>query len=144
MAETMTQSPVFEEAFQSIRKVAEANLKMQQEAFSQWTSMLPGMPTPQNAWVNQLQAFRKQWAETVSGLARKHQEVIDRQYKSALESLDSALQVTDATTPEEFRRNTEQFYRKTLDCMREVSETQVRELQEAVTKWTDLFAKVGT
>ena len=66
-----------------------------------------------------------------------------RQYDAAIESLDAALHVSDAGTPEELRRRTEQFCRKTLDCMREVTETQIREFQEAVTKWTDLFAKAG-
>jgi hypothetical protein len=145
MAETKTApaSSVFEELFQNIRKAAEANLKMQQEVLSQWSILWPGMPLPQSAWISQIQSVRKQWLETVSGLARKHREVVDRQYDAAIESLDAALHVSDADTPEELRRRTEQFCRKTLDCMREITETQIREFQEAVTKWTDLFAKAG-
>jgi hypothetical protein len=141
---TKTVSPVFEEFFQNIRNAAEANLKMQQEVMSQWSIMWPGMPTPQSAWLSQIQNFRKQWLGTVSELARKHRDVIDRQYKAAMESLDAVLNVTDAGTPEELRRRTEQLCRKTLDCVREVTESQVREFQEASTKWTDLFAKAGT
>lgn len=143
MAETKTASPVFEELFQNIRKAAEANLKMQQEVLSQWSVLWPGMPLPQSALINQVQNIRKQWLDTVSGLARKHREVVDRQYDAAIESLDAVLHVSDAGTPEELRRRTEQFCRKTLDCMREMTETQIREFQEAVSKWTDLFAKAG-
>lgn len=145
MTETKTASAssVFEELFQNIRKAAEANLKMQQEVLSQWSVLWPGMPLPQSAWLSQMQSIRKQWLETVSGLARKHRETVDRQYDAAIESLDAALHVTDAATPEEVRRRTEQLCRKTLDCMREVTETQIREFQDAVTKWTDLFAKTG-
>ncbi len=144
MAEkTAIASPVFEELFQNIRKAAEANLKMQQEVLSQWSTLWPGMSLPQSAWINQFQNTRKQWIDTVSGIARKHREVVDRQYDAAIESLDAALHVTDAGTPEELRRRTEQFYRKTLDGLREVTEGQIRAFQEAVTKWTDLFAKSG-
>lgn len=145
MAETKTASAnsVFEELFQNMRKAAEANLKMQQEVLSQWSVLWPGMPLPQSAWINQIQSVRKQWLSTVSSLARKHREVVDRQYDAAIESLDAALNVSEASTPEELRRRTEQFCRKTLDCMREVTETQVREFQEAITKWTDVFAKAG-
>jgi hypothetical protein len=143
MAETKTGSPVLEEVFQNVRKAAETSLRLQQEAFSQWTSMWPGIPTPQSAWIAKVQGFRKQWTDTISDLARKHRDVIDRQYKSAIESLDAALSVTDANTPEELRRRSEQMCRKTLECMREVTESQIREFQEAVTKWTDLFAKAG-
>ena len=140
---TPAASPVFEEFFQNIRKAAEANLKMQQEMLSQWSSLWPGIPTPQSAWLNQMQSFRKQWLHTISELAHKHRDTVDQQYKAAIESLDAGLQVSDATTPEEVRRRSEQFCRKTLDCLREISEVQVREFQEAITKLTDLLAKAG-
>jgi hypothetical protein len=144
MAETLVASPVFEEVFQNIRKAAEANLRMQQELYSQWTSLWPGMPAPQTAWLNNMQGFRKQIVETIASLARKHREVVDRQFQSAIESLDAALSMSDASTPEEFRRRSEQLCRKSLDCMKEMTETQIREVQEAITKWTDLIAKAGT
>lgn len=143
MAESTLSSPVFEEFFQNIRKASEASLKMQQDLLSQWTSIWPGLPTPQTAWIIQMQGLRKKWIDTVSDLARKHRDVVDRQYQAAIESLDAALNITDASTPEEFRRRSEQLCRKTLECMKELSETQVREFQEAVTKWTDLMAKAG-
>jgi hypothetical protein len=142
MAEAI-KSPVFEEVFQNLRKVTEANLKMQKELFSQWSSMWPGVPTPQTAWLDKMRQFRTQWIKTISDLAHHHQEVVDRQYKAAVESLDAALAVNEADSPEEYRRRTEQFARKALDCMREMSESQVKEMQETVTKMTDLVAKVG-
>jgi hypothetical protein len=139
-----TGSAVFEEVFQNIRKAAEANLKMQQEVLSQWSSLWPGIPTPQSAWVGQMQNFRKQSAGLISDLARKHRDVMDRQYKAAVESLDAALSISDASTPEEVRRRSEQLCRKTLDCVREMTEIQVREFRDAIAKWTELFSKAGT
>lgn len=138
-----TTSPVFEEVFQNVRKAAEASLKMQQEMLSHWSSVWPGLPKPQSAWLDQFQKFRKELTSTISETARKHREVLDRQYQAALESLDAALNVTDATDAEEFRRRSEQFCRKAIDCVRESSEAQIREFQEAMTKWTDLMAKAG-
>jgi hypothetical protein len=139
-----TASPVFEEVFQNIRKAAEANLKMQQEVFSQWSSLWPGIPTPQTAWVGQMQNFRKQSVGLIGDLVRKHRDVFDRQYKAAVESLDAALSISDASTPEEVRRRSEQLCRKTLDCAREVTELQVREFRDAISKWMELFSKAGT
>ena len=85
-----------------------------------------------------MQNFRKQSVGLISDLARKHRDVIDRQYKAAVESLDAALSISDASTPEEVRRRSEQLCRKTLDCMREVTELQVREFRDAIAKWTEL------
>ena len=142
---TETASPVFEEFFQNITKAAEANLKLQQEAFRQWTAHWPrGTPTPQTALTDKMKDFQKQWTSTVSDLARRHRDVLDQQYQAALESLDAALKVTEASNPEEFRRRSEQLCRKTIDCMREVSEAQIREFQQVVTKWSELFTGVGS
>ena len=134
-------SKMFEDVFQNIRKAAEANLKLQQEAFQQWTSLWPGAPTSQPAWVDKMQKFHKQWCDTVSELAAKHREVLDQQYQASVESLDAALKVTESTNPEEFRRRSEQFCRKTVDCMREISESQMREFQDSAAKWTKLITK---
>jgi hypothetical protein len=134
-------SQVFEDVFQNVRKSAEAGLKMQQEAFQQWSTLWPGAPTLQPAWVDKMQEFQKQWCDTVSELASKHREVLDQQYKATVESLDAALKVTGATNPEEFRRRSEQFCRKTIDCMKDVSESQVREFQDSAAKWTQLVTK---
>ena len=41
--------------------------------------------------VDKVRDFQKQWANTVSDLARKHRDVVDKQYQAALESLDAAL-----------------------------------------------------
>ena len=134
-------SQMFEDVFQNIRKAAEANLKLQQEAFQQWTSLWPGAPTSQPAWVDKMQKFHKQWCETVSDLAAKHRDVLDQQYQASVESLDAALKVTESTNPEEFRRRSEQFCRKTVDCMRDISESQMREFQDSTAKWTKLITK---
>ncbi|MCG8449359.1 MAG: hypothetical protein MI725_07260 [Pirellulales bacterium] len=136
-------SQLFEDVFQSIRKAAEANLKLQQEAFLQWSNMWPGVPSTQPSWVDKVQKFHKQWCDTVSDLAAKHREVLDEQYQASLESLDAALKVTESSNPEEFRRRSEQFCRKAVDCMKEVSESQVRQFQESAAKWTKLLTTVG-
>jgi hypothetical protein len=135
-------SQVFEDVFQNIRKAAESSLKLQQEAFQQWTSMWPGVPTSQPGWVGKMQKFHKQWCEAVSDLAAKHREAMDQQYQATVESLDAALKVSESTNPEEFRRRYEQFCRKTVDCMREITQTQVQEFQESTEEWTKLLTRV--
>jgi hypothetical protein len=143
VSETETGNKVLEGVFQNIRKVAETNLKMQQEIFQQWSHLWP-VPAPQSVWIDKIRDFQKQWAGTVSDVARKQREVIDKQYEGAIESLDAALRVAESTNPEEYRRRSEQLCRKTLDCMREISETQFREFQKAVTKWMELATQAGT
>ncbi|MEZ6070775.1 MAG: hypothetical protein R3C10_11005 [Pirellulales bacterium] len=136
-------SKVLEQVFHNIRQATDANLKLQQEVVRQWSALLP-ISVPQSAWTETVRKFQSEWAATVSELAHKHREVIDQQFKAAIESLDAALKVSESTTPEEYRRRAEKLCRKTIDCMREFSEAQIREFQEAVTKWTEVATKAGT
>ena len=134
-----TTTNVYEEVFENLRKAAEANLKMQQEMLNQWSSLWPGLPAPQSAWLDKLRNFQKQWNETISALAHKHRELLNRQYQAALESLDEALRTSEASNSEEFRDRAEQLCRKTLDCMREVTEAQMEQFQKAAAKWSTLL-----
>lgn len=134
----------YEEVLGNMRKAAEANLKMQQDLFQQWTRLWPGIPNPQSMWIDKMRDFQRQWSNTVSDLAHKHRDVVNRQYQSALESLEEALRLTEASNPEEFRRRSELLCRKTLETMREISETQIKEFQDAMLKWSELVTKTGS
>lgn len=140
---TETVVNVYDDVFKNLRKAAETNLKMQQEVFKQWGAMWPGFPAPQSVWLDKVRDFQHQWAATVSELARKHRDVLDRQYQAALESLDEALRVAEATSPEDFRERSEQLVRKTLDCVREISEAQMNEFKEALNQWSELATKTS-
>ena len=141
---TATDANVYQDVFENMRKAAEANVKMQQDMFQQWMTMWPGMPSPQSIWIDKMRDFQRQWTNTISDLARKHRDTVDRQYQAALESLEDALRLSESTNPEEFRQRTEQLCRKTLDCMREVSEAQMKEFQDAMNKWSELVTKAGS
>ena len=138
-----TKTDLYGDVLQHIRNAAEANVKLQQDMLRQWSTMWPGFSNPQSAWLEKVRDFQHQWANTVSELAQKHREVLDKQYQASLESLDEALRLAESSNPEEFRQRTEQLCRKTLECVREVSETQFKEFQEAVSKWTELATKAG-
>ena len=143
MSATEATSKVMDQVFHNVRQAAEANLKLQQEAVRQWTSLWPSS-MPQNVWTDSVRDFQKSWTSTVSELATKHREVVDKHYQAAIDSLEAALHASESTSPEEYRRRTEQLCRKMIDCVRDLSEAQVNEFQEAVTKWTEVVTKSGT
>lgn len=135
---------IFDEALDNVRRASESSLKMQQDFLKQWTNFWPGLPSPQTIWVEKLQDFQKQWANTISDLAKRHRQTLDRQHQALLESLEEGLRAAESSDPVEFRMRSEQLCRKTLDCFREVSETQLREFHDALKKWADLVTKAGT
>jgi hypothetical protein len=142
--QTESVTNVFEQAFDSLRKTAEANLEMQQEFFRQWSSSWPGFPQPQNAWVERVQKFQKEWAKTVKELLSKHREILDEQYRLALDSLDEAFRVVQSSDPQEYAKRCESLCKKALEVMREAGELQVKETQEALNKWISLAVKAAS
>jgi hypothetical protein len=139
--QTESNTDVFEQVFDGVRKAAEANLEMQQELFRQWTAKWPGFPQPQNAWVERVQAAQKDWAKTVKEVLSKHREVLDEQYSLALDSLDDAFRVAQSSDPQQFAKRCETLCRKSLEVMRDSAELQAKEIQNAFTKWVDLATK---
>ncbi len=139
--ETQSVSGVFEQAFDNLKKAAEANVEMQQEMFRKWTSGWPGFPQPQSAWLERIQKFQKEWGKTVKEVLTRHREVLDEQYSLAMESLEEAFKVAQSSDPQEWAKRCEKLCRKSLDVMREVSETQAKELQDALSRWAELASK---
>ena len=139
--ETQSVTGVFEQAFDNLKKAAEANVEMQQEMFRKWTSGWPGFPQPQSAWLERVQKFQKEWGKTVKDVLTRHREVLDEQYSLAMESLEEAFKVAQSSDPQEWAKRREKLCRKSLDVMREVSETQAKELQDALSKWAELASK---
>jgi hypothetical protein len=141
--ETKSVTGLFEEVFDNLRKTAEANLEMQQELFRKWTANWTGFPQPQNAWVERAQRLQKDWAKTVKEVLVKHREVLDEQYRLALDSLEEAFRVVQSTDPQEFAKRCEVLCRKTIEVMRDTTELQAKEIQEAFAKWIDLTTKTA-
>jgi hypothetical protein len=141
--ETESVTGLFEEVFDNLRKTAEANLEMQQELFRKWTANWTGLPQPQNAWFDRAQKVQKEWAKTVKDVLAKHREVLDEQYRLALDSLEEAFSVVQSTDPQEFAKRCESLCRKTIEVMRDSTELQAKEIQDAFTKWIDLATKAA-
>ena len=117
--ETESVSGLFEQAFDNLRKAAESNVEMQQELFRKWNTNWPGFPQPQSAWVERVHKFQKAWTKTA----------------------EEAFRVAQSSDPQEYGKRCEALCRKSLDVLRETGELQVKEMQEALNKWTELAAK---
>ncbi len=141
--QTESVTGLFEHAFDNLRKAAESNVEMQQEMFRKWNANWPGFPQPQSDWLERVQKFQKAWTKTAKELLSRHREVLDEQYGLAVESLEEAFRVAQASDPQECSKRCESLCRKSLEVLRESSELQVKELQDALNKWTELAAKAA-
>jgi len=134
---------MIDQVFDNFRKASESTMQMQQELFKQMVSQWPA--TPQNAagtaWVEQVQSFQKRWIESMTEMMNKHRESLDSQYKAGIRAIEDAFRVTEAKTPDDYRRMAEDLWRKNFETLKGNAETQVRDFQKGVEKWFEMLPK---
>lgn len=133
---------MFDQVLDNLRKATEMGLQMQQEMFKKWTGTWPGLPVVNNAsWTDQVQKFQKNWNETVNDLLHKQRHYLESQMEAGMKNLDEAFKLTEAKSPDELRIKTLDLWRKTFESLRQAFETQMKDFQAAVQKWTEMATK---
>ena len=131
---------MFDQAFESLRKATESSISLQQEMFRKWMSLWPGMSVSTHGFT-ELQKLQKKWVDVVSELVKKRNESLEAQFKAGLQNIEEAFRLAEAKDPEELRTKTIELWQKTFDCLRQASEAQLHDFQNAVTKWVELITK---
>ena len=130
---------MFEPVFESLRKATDATVKMQQELFSKWTTMFPGLPMVPAAY--EPVKFQKRCVEVMTELTRKQRETLEAQFNNGVKTIEEAFRVFEAKDPEELRAKTVELWQKTFDSLRQVYDSQVKDFQAATAKWAELMTK---
>jgi hypothetical protein len=137
---------MFEKIFDDYRKAVESSFKMQQQMYRQWMNGWP-VKTPGRAGVqggaveDQIREYQKRWSSTLADILEKHRETLNDQYKSGIEAIDSAFRTTEARTPEEYWRLTQEFWRKSIDSYKTAFEAQSHYVQGLAKMWTDMITR---
>jgi hypothetical protein len=134
---------MFDQVFDSFRKATETTLQAQQDLFRQWMSQWPMFPivppTPGSGVSEDVRALQKQWTDSVTALMTKHCEALDAQYRAGIKRIEETLRTAEAKSPEEFRRLTEELWRKSFEVLKQTIENQVHDFRIAVEKWSELM-----
>jgi hypothetical protein len=139
---------MFEQVMENFLKASEATLQTQQEMFQQWTKqwgqvpggMVPGAPFG-TAWFDQGEALRRRWATGLTDILTRHRETMDSQYRAGIRTIEDAFRVGEAKDPEHFRKLVEELWRQSFNCLKTVTEAQMRELQGALEAWMEAASK---
>jgi hypothetical protein len=133
---------MFDQLFESFRKASESSLQAQQALFKQWAQQLPlASSSVPGAAGPRIAEFQRRLAESMTETLNRHREVLDSTYRSGIQLIEQAFRVTDAKSPEDYRRVIEDLWRKLSDTFKEQSEVQVRELQKTAERWIDAAQK---
>jgi hypothetical protein len=127
---------MFDQLFESFRKVSESSLQAQQDMFRQWVQQWPSAslsaPGISNQWNETIQ---KRSNEGMTEALNKHREWLDSTYKSGISIIEQTFRISEAKSPEDYRRLVDGVWHTLTENFKEQSEAQFRELQKATEKW---------
>jgi hypothetical protein len=132
---------MFEQVFDNLRTVTEANMHMQQEMMRKWVGMWPGIPSMPNGGADQFMKFQKKWVEFMAELVKKQREVMEAQFSAGMKNIEEAFRLAEVKNPEELRARTIELWQKIFESMRQAYEAQLRDFQAAAVKWAELMMK---
>jgi hypothetical protein len=131
-----------DQMFESFRRASLSSLQVQQEMFKQWTQQMP--TTPWNATgisTEWMQTLQKRWLEFTTESLNRHRESLDSMYRSIIQLVEQASRLSEAKTPEDYRRTTDELRHKMFETFKDQSEAQLREFQKGAEKWFEVLPK---
>ena len=135
---------MFEQVFENLRMATESSIHLQQEMFKKWVTVWPGMPVAWNGGRDNIQKAQQKWTEFMAVLVKKERETLEAQFSAGLKNIEDAFRLAETKDPEELRARTIELWQKSIDCMRQTYEAQMRDFQAAMVKWTELMVEGAT
>ena len=127
-----------DQLFDSFRKASESSLQMQQEILKHWTERWAGSASQApNVSSEASQKVQKRWLALGIELLNKHRASLDGTYAAGIQLIEQSFGAAEAKSPEEYRRLTEDLWRKLFDTYKSQAEAQF----EAFKNWSTKSAE---
>lgn len=138
---------MFEQIFDEYRKAVESSFRMQQDMYRQWMNGWPVKPADVAAGGagaevrDRIHSYQKNWSRKLAEAMERHRESLNDQYQKGIDAIQSAFRTTEARTPEEYWRLTQEFWRKSIDSYKTAYESQSKYLQTLAEMWLEMVTR---
>jgi hypothetical protein len=134
-----------DQLFDSFRKASESSLQMQQEMLKHWTERLAGSAPPAPTVSSDTsQHVQKRWLALGLEMLDKHRASLDSTYAAGLRLIEQSFRAAEAKSPDEYRRLTEDLWRKLFDSYKSQTEAQFDAFKNWSTKSAEAVQDVRT
>lgn len=131
---------MIDQVFEAYRKASESSMQAQQDLFTQWGQMwMPASGSGGGGTMEWTRTVQKRWLELVVEALGKHREAVDSTYRRIIEVAEQTLHLTEAKSPEEYRRIVDELGRKVIESFKAQTETQLRDFQS----WAERSFEIG-
>jgi hypothetical protein len=120
---------MYDQMFEAYRKASESWLQVHQDVIKNGAQQWMSSPNAAGVATDLQRTLHKRGLELTVEILNRHRETLDTIYKSAIHLLEQTSRMSEAKSPEEFRRLGEDAWRDWFESVKGQSETQFRDVQ---------------
>lgn len=122
---------MIDQLLEGFRKASESSLLAQQELFKQWVQQWPSASlNAAGSSVEWSSALQRRWVEAATETLNRQHEIVDAACRGGLQVLEQSARMSEAKSPEEYRRGLEELWRKVFETLRTQSDAQMQEMKK--------------
>lgn len=123
---------MFDQLFDGFRKASESSIVAQQEMIKQWVQQWPSASlSAAGSAIERNSEFHKRWVESATSTLTRQRELLDTACRTGVQFIEQAARISDARSPDDFRKLVEELWRKVFQNLKDQSEAQFVELKNA-------------
>jgi hypothetical protein len=130
---------MFEQLFEGFRKASESSILAQQEmlkqAVQQWPTASIGAAS---SAIEQNSSFQKRLIQSAVETWERNRQLVDSTTRATLQFIEQSARISDAKSPDDYRRMLEELWRKMFEVLKGQSEAQFAELKKASQNFLDV------
>jgi hypothetical protein len=128
---------MLEQMLDGIRKASESSVFAQQEAMK-WFQQWPSAPaTTVQGTIDRGRTVQKRWVQVTTDALTRQRELLDSACSAGIELVEQTAQLSDAKSPDDYRRAVEQLWRKLFELIKAQSEAQFQQAMKASHTWLE-------
>jgi hypothetical protein len=120
---------MYDQMFDAYRKASESWLQVHQDMIKNGAQQWMSSPNAAGAATDLHGTLHKRGLELTVEILNRHRETLDTIYKSVIHLLEQTSRMSEAKSPEDFRRLSEDAWRDWFESVKSQSETQFRDVQ---------------
>jgi hypothetical protein len=132
---------MFEQVIDNVRRATEFNIRMQQKLFKKCGGFFPGFPVPAEGGPEVVTEFNAKVAAFVADVVKKQRGTLVPRFDAGLKIVEEACHLMEVKDTEEMRTKTIDVWQKTCDCMRQLYEAEMADVEAIISQWTELVTK---
>ncbi len=123
---------MFDQLFDGFRKASESSIVAQQEMIKQWVQQWPSASLgAAGSAIERNSELHKRWIESATGTLTRQRELLDSACKAGVQFIEQAARLSDARSPDDFRKLVDDLWRKIFQNLKDQADAQFLEMKNA-------------